>query len=279
MPVIDLDTVDDHRLGDYRNLTDVQLRLAREPAEGLYIAESSKVLRRALDAGHTPRSFLLAPKWLPDLEDVLARFPTVPAFVAPESTLEAITGFHLHRGALAAMHRPAPLPLEDVLAGARRVAVIEDMVDHTNLGAVFRSAAALGIDAVLLSPRSADPLYRRAVRVSMGSVFQVPWVRLGSWPADLATVRDADFTVAALALVPGAVALGTFPGREQERLALLLGTEGDGLSDAALAGADVALTIPMHGGVDSLNVAAAAAVAFWECRYEDAAAAVVDAVV
>ena len=144
---------------------------------------------------------------------------------------------------------------------------------------VFRSAAALGIDAVLLSPRSADPLYRRAVRVSMGSVFQVPWVRLGSWPADLATVRDAGFTVAALALVPGAVALGTFPGREQERLALLLGTEGDGLSDAALAGADVALTIPMHGGVDSLNVAAAAAVAFWECRYEDAAAAVVDAVV
>ncbi|MDQ0734637.1 TrmH family RNA methyltransferase [Arthrobacter agilis] len=274
MPLIELDTADDPRIADYRNLTDVQLRLAREPAEGLYIAESSKVLRRAVDAGHAPRSFLLAPKWLPDLEDVLARFPSVPAFVAPEATLEAITGFHLHRGALAAMHRPAPLPLADLLASARRVAVIEDMVDHTNLGAVFRSAAALGIDAVLISPRSADPLYRRAVRVSMGSVFQVPWARLGSWPEDLAAVRGAGFTLAALALTPGAVPLGAFPAREHERLALLLGTEGAGLTDAALAQADVALTIPMHGGVDSLNVAAAAAVAFWECRYDDAPPAV-----
>ncbi|AUZ87158.1 rRNA methyltransferase [Arthrobacter agilis] len=271
MALVQLETVDDPRLSDYRNLTDVQLRLAKEPAEGLYIAESSKVLRRAIDAGHAPRSFLLAPKWLPDLADVIARFPSVPAFVAPEATLEAITGFHLHRGALAAVHRPAPLPLADVLASARRVAVIEDMVDHTNLGAVFRSAAALGIDAVLLSPRSADPLYRRSVRVSMGSVFQVPWVRLRTWPDDLATVRRAGFTVAALALVPGARELGDFPAREQERLALMLGTEGEGLSSGALAEADVALTIPMHGGVDSLNVAAAAAVAFWECRYDDGA--------
>ncbi|WP_104179632.1 RNA methyltransferase [Arthrobacter sp. B0490] len=268
MPLIVLEAADDPRLADYRNLTDVQLRLAREPAEGLYIAEGPKVLRRALDAGHAPRSFLLAPKWVPDLGDVLARFPSVPAFVAPQATLEAITGFHLHRGALAAMHRPAPLPLEGILASARRIAVIEDMVDHTNLGAVFRSAAALGIDAVLVSPRSADPLYRRAVRVSMGSVFQVPWTRLGAWPGDLAAVRGAGFTLAALALVPGAVPLGAFPARERERLALLLGTEGDGLSDAALAEADVALTIPMHRGVDSLNVAAAAAVAFWECRYD-----------
>ncbi|MEG9248128.1 RNA methyltransferase [Arthrobacter sp. Soc17.1.1.1] len=271
MALVELHDADDPRLADYRNLTDVQLRLVREPAEGLYIAESSKVLRRAVDAGHAPRSFLLAPKWLPDLEDVLARFPSVPAFVAPEAVLEAITGFHLHRGALAAMHRPAPLPLEEILASARRVAIIEDMVDHTNLGAVFRSAAALGIDAVLVSPRSADPLYRRAVRVSMGSVFQVPWARLPSWPEDLAAVRAAGFTLAALALTPGAVALGAFPARGHERLALLLGTEGDGLTDAALAEADVALTIPMHGGVDSLNVAAAAAVAFWECRYESTA--------
>ncbi|WP_434994381.1 TrmH family RNA methyltransferase [Arthrobacter sp. Ld5] len=269
MPLVPLDAADDPRLADYRNLTDVQLRLAKEPAEGLYIAESSKVLRRAVDAGHVPRSFLLAPKWLPDLADVVARFPSVPAYVAPEATLEAITGFHLHRGALAAMHRPAPRPLGGLLAAARRVAVIEDMVDHTNLGAVFRSAAALGVDAVLLSPRSADPLYRRAVRVSMGSVFQVPWARLGSWPGDLAAVRAAGFTLAALALGPGAVPLGAFPARDHERLALLLGTEGDGLSDAALAESDVALTIPMHGGVDSLNVAAAAAVAFWECRYDD----------
>lgn len=268
MPLVELDTVDDPRLSDYRNLTDVQLRLAKEPAEGLYIAESSKVLRRAIDAGHAPRSFLLVPKWLPDLADVVGRFPSVPAFVVPEAMLEAITGFRLHRGAMAAMHRPEPRPLADVLAPAHRIAVIEDMVDHTNLGAVFRSAAALGIDAVLMSPRSADPLYRRAVRVSMGSVFQVPWARLTSWPDGLAAVRRAGFTLAALALTPGAVPLGDFPARQHERLALLLGTEGDGLSDEALAAADVALTIPMHGGADSLNVAAAAAIAFWEFRYD-----------
>ncbi|KNC19880.1 rRNA methyltransferase [Arthrobacter sp. RIT-PI-e] len=266
--LIHLEGIDDARLSAYRDLTDVRLRLVREPAEGLYIAESSRVLRRAIDAGHTPRSFLLAEKWVHDLEDVLERFAEVPAFVAPEATLEALTGFHLHRGALAAMNRPRPLPLEEVLATAHRVAVIEDMVDHTNLGAVFRSAAALGVDAVLLSPRSADPLYRRAVRVSMGSVFQVPWVRLNAWPDTLGVVRDAGFTLAALALTPDAVALDRFPAGEHERLALLLGTEGDGLSDAALAAADLALTIPMHGDVDSLNVAAAAAVAFWECRYD-----------
>jgi tRNA G18 (ribose-2'-O)-methylase SpoU len=268
MPLLRVGSVDDDRLADYRNLTDVQLRLAKEPAEGLYIAEGAKVLRRAIGAGHRPRSFLLAPKWLPDLEDVLGLFPGIPAFVAPEDVLEGITGFHLHRGALSAMHRPPARSLEEVLAGARRIAVIEDMVDHTNLGSLFRSAAALGIDAVLVSPRSADPLYRRAVRVSMGSVFQVPWARLGSWPEDLDAVRSAGFTIAALALVTGAVPLGTFAARNHERLALLLGTEGDGLSRGALDAADVALTIPMHGGVDSLNVAAAAAVAFWECRYD-----------
>lgn len=267
MPLIDVDTSDDPRLSDYRDLTDVQLRLAREPAEGLYIAESSKVLRRAIDAGHVPRSFLLAPKWLPALRDVLERFPGTPAFVASERTLEALTGFHLHRGAVAAMHRPVPLSLEQVLSGARRIAVVEDMVDHTNLGAVFRSAAALGVDAVLVSPRSADPLYRRAVRVSMGSVFQVPWVRLTSWPADLAAVRDAGFVLAALALTPDAVPLDDLSARMPERLALLLGTEGEGLSAAALDAADLAVVIPMSSGVDSLNVAAAAAVAFWECRW------------
>ncbi len=268
MTLIDLEGIDDPRLSDYRNLTDVQLRLAKEPAEGLYIAESSKVLRRAIDAGHTPRSFLLTGKWVPDLADILERFAEVPAFVAPEATLEALTGFHLHRGALAAMNRPRPRMLEEVLATGHRVAVIEDMVDHTNLGAVFRSAAALGIDAVLLSPRCADPLYRRAVRVSMGSVFQVPWVRLNAWPDALGSVRAAGYTLAALALVPGAVPMNRFPAAEHGRLALMLGTEGEGLSDGALAEADLALTIPMHGGVDSLNVAAAAAVAFWECRYD-----------
>ncbi|THJ67558.1 RNA methyltransferase [Arthrobacter echini] len=264
---MDVHSSDDPRISDYRKLTDVQLRLLKEPAEGLYIAEGPKVLRRAIDAGHAPRSFLLTSSWVPGLDDVLARFPDVPAFVAADPVLEAITGFPLHRGALAAMHRPPPRLLSDVLAPARRVAVIEDLIDHTNLGAIFRSAAALGIDAVLLSPRSADPLYRRAVRVSMGSVLQVPWVRVNTWPDDLEVLGAAGFTLAALALTPDATPLGVFDARAHERLALLLGTEGHGLSGSALSRADVNLTIPMHAGVDSLNVAAAAAVAFWECRW------------
>lgn len=266
MPIVEIAAADDPRISDYLGLTDVQLRLLKEPVEGLYIAEGPKVLRRAIDAGHAPRSFLLTPAWLPGLGDVLARFPGIPAFIASEATLQAITGFHLHRGALAALHRPEPLDLPDVLASARRIAVIEDMIDHTNLGAVFRSAAALGIDAVLLSPRSADPLYRRAVRVSMGSVLQVPWLRMGTWPEDLGRLSAAGFTVAALGLGAGATPLDAFDARAHERLALLLGTEGDGLSAGALDRADITLTIPMHAGVDSLNVAAAAAVAFWQCR-------------
>jgi tRNA G18 (ribose-2'-O)-methylase SpoU len=265
--LIRLEGPGDPRTADYANLTDTQLRQRVEPARGLYIAESSKVLRRAVEAGHTPRSFFLTEKWLPPQQDNLERFPEVPAYVGDEAVLEQITGFHLHRGALAAMNRPAPAALGDVLAGARRVAVLEDMVDHTNLGAVFRSAAALGIDAVLISPRCADPLYRRAIRVSMGSVFQVPWVRLTGWPDQLAALQGAGFTVAALALGPGSVPVQEVGTAGYERLALLLGTEGDGLSAPALAASDLSLRIPMHAGVDSLNVAAAAAVAFWECRY------------
>lgn len=256
----------DPRVSDYTGLTDTQLRRRREPAEGLYIAESTKVLRRAIDAGHTPRSFFLTDKWLPDLEDILARFPGVPAYVGSEAVLEEITGFHLHRGALAAMNRPAPLDLGEVLRGARRVAVLEDMVDHTNLGAVFRSAAALGIDAVLVTPRCADPLYRRAIRVSMGTVFQVPWVRLESWPAAIGTLHSSGFLVAALALGPGSIELQELSRRNPDRLALILGTEGAGLSPQTVQQADVAVRIPMNAAVDSLNVAAAGAVAFWECR-------------
>lgn len=256
----------DPRVSDYTGLTDTQLRRRREPAEGLYIAESTKVLRRAIDAGHTPRSFFLTDKWLPDLEDVLDRFPDVPAYVGTESVLETITGFHLHRGAMAAMNRPAPLALHDVLKDARRVAVVEDMVDHTNLGAVFRSAAALGVDAVLVSPRCADPLYRRAIRVSMGTVFQVPWVRLESWPDSIGILRDFGFLVAALALGPESIELEELSERNPERLALILGTEGDGLSRQTLEQSDLIVRIPMNPAVDSLNVAAAGAVAFWECR-------------
>ena len=274
--VLPVTSPDDPRLGDYTGLTDVALRSRREPAEGLYMAESSKVIERALAAGHRPRSFLMIERWWPDLAPLVAsaheRFGEVPVYVGAADVVEAITGFHLHRGALAAMHRPALQPVAELLAsarggaGARRVAVLEDVVDHTNVGAVFRSAAALGVDAVLVSPRCADPLYRRSVRVSMGTVFQVPWTRLVTWPDGLDELRAAGFTVAALALVDDAVTLDELTAAAPERLALVLGTEGDGLSRGAVAAADVVVRIPMAGGVDSLNVAAASAVAFWATR-------------
>lgn len=255
----------DPRVADYTSLTDVSLRRKLEPERGLYLAESSKVLRRALDAGHRPRSFFMAEKWVDGLRDVLEAHD-VPVYVGTDEVLEQITGFHLHRGAMAAMHRPAPLPLESVLASARRVAILEDIVDHTNVGAIFRSAAALDVDAVLVTPRCADPLYRRAVRVSMGTVFQVPWVRLEHWTADLQRVKDAGFLTAALALSEDAVTVDTLAAEHPEKLALILGTEGQGLGAATLHHADRHVVIPMSHGVDSLNVAAASAVAFWETR-------------
>jgi len=266
---------DDPRLTDYVGLTDVALRTRVEPANGLYIAESSTVLGRALRAGHRPRSVLLAPRWLPDVEAMLAEVPgddPVTVYVADEPVLEAITGFHVHRGALAAMHRPVLPSVADVLAGARdgtgarRVAVLEDLVDHTNVGAAFRSAAALGVDAVLVTPRCADPLYRRSVRVSMGTVFQVPWTRVDPWPGGIATLRGAGFVTASLALSDDAVALDDLVADPPQRLALVLGAEGDGLKPATVAAGDLTVRIPMAGGVDSLNVAAAAAVAFWATR-------------
>ena len=276
MPIIRLTDPDDDRLADYTRLTDVALRRRLEPERGLYMAESTKVIRRALDAGHRPRSFLMTERWLPELADVLAdveaRFPGVPVYVGPAEVVETFTGFHLHGGALAAMHRPELPRVGDLLAaarggaGARRVAVLEGVVDHTNVGAVFRSAAALGVDVVLVSPECADPLYRRSVRVSMGTVFQVPWTRLEPWPGGLDLLRTAGFTVAALALADDAVALDDLAAAPPERLALVLGTEGDGLSRRAVAAADVVVRIPMAGGVDSLNVAAASAVAFWATR-------------
>jgi tRNA G18 (ribose-2'-O)-methylase SpoU len=259
---------DDERLGDYVGLTDVALRSRREPEAGLFMAESEKVIRRALDAGHRPRSLLLSERWVEPMAELLARMDAMgaPVYVGTEEVLRSITGFMMHRGALAAMHRPAPVPPIRVVAGARRVLVLEDVVDHTNVGAVFRSAAGIGADAVLVSPRCADPLYRRAVRVSMGTVFQVPWARLEPWPEGLQLLRREGFTVAALALTPDAVPLDRLEVSPPERLALVLGTEGDGLSDLALGQADLAVRIPMAGGVDSLNVAAAAAVALWATR-------------
>lgn len=279
VPVPDIHPITDptdERLADYVSLTDVALRSRHEPSKGLYIAESSTVLRRALGAGHRPRSVLLSPRWLPDLVTMLASLPdegtSVPVYVAEPDVLEAITGFHVHRGALASMHRPSLESVHDLLStarggtGARRVAILEDIVDHTNVGAIFRSAAGLGIDAVLVTPRCADPLYRRSVRVSMGTVLQVPWTRIADWPDGASQLHDAGFTIAGLALDDGAITLDAFAADPPERVALLLGTEGDGLSHGALEGADVVVTIPMARGVDSLNVAAASAVALWALR-------------
>ena len=253
-------------LADYSRLTDVALRRVTEPEGGLYIAESTKVITRALRAGHTPRSVLLQEQWLPDVEPLLAGFPDVPVFVGDAAVLERLTGYHLHRGALAAMHRPALPDPADLLREARRVVVLEDIVDHTNVGAIFRSVAGLGADAVLVSPRCADPLYRRSVRVSMGTVLQVPWTRIPDWDQAAALLHDAGFDIAALALADDAVTLDAYAADPPERVAMVLGSEGDGLSRSALAAADTVVTIPMLHGVDSLNVASASAVALWALR-------------
>ena len=263
--VIHIDDLSDDRLSDFANLTDVALRRRTEPAGGLYIAESPKVISRALAAGHQPRAVLVLPQWLDDLRPLLADFD-VPVFVGETGLLESLTGFNLHRGALASMHRPALVGVSELLRDARRVVVLEDIVDHTNVGAIFRSVAGLGADAVLVTPRCADPLYRRSVRVSMGTVLQVPWTRLADWPDGAAELRGAGFHLAALALSDNARSLDEFAADAPDRVAIVLGTEGDGLSRAALDAADTIITIPMMHGVDSLNVASASAVALYALR-------------
>jgi len=260
-------------LGDYRDLTDVALRRRLEPENGLYMAESSKVLSRALAAGHAPRSVMTAEKWLGDVERILgesARQDT-PVYVVPDEVAEQVTGYTVHRGMLAAMNRPAYRPVADVLAelaahGRTRIAVLENLVDHTNVGACFRSAAAMGVDAVLVTPRCADPLYRRSVRVSMGTVFQVPWTRIESWPAGMSELQEAGYVVAGLTLGEGAIELDDLVAEQHGRLALVLGTEGHGITAHTDRRLDRRVTIPMAGGVDSLNVAAASAVAFYATR-------------
>ncbi|MFB2571460.1 TrmH family RNA methyltransferase [Micrococcus sp. IITD107] len=270
---IELTDAQDPRVQMYCSLSDAALRRRQDTEHGIYLAESSQVVRRALDAGHTPRSFFLSHRYLKSMQDVFAVHPDVPVYTGSDQMLEQITGFHLHRGALAAMDRPAPRSVEEVLHGARRVVVVEDLVDHTNLGAIFRSAAALGMDAVLLSAASADPLYRRCIRVSMGTVFQVPWSRFasGEHPDDgtvpgVRRLQDLGFRVVALELTDRAVLLDAPHLREVERLALVLGSEGPGVRHATLDACDDHVMIPMSAGVSSLNVAAAAAVAFWELR-------------
>ncbi|MGV8896445.1 MAG: TrmH family RNA methyltransferase [Rhodoglobus sp.] len=265
MHVIHIDNLTDERLGDFANLTDVALRRRTEPAGGLYIAESPKVISRALAAGHRPRAVLVLQQWLDDLRPLLDGLD-VPVFVGESELLESLTGFNLHRGALASMHRPPLTPVSDLLRDARRVVVLEDIVDHTNVGAIFRSVAGLGADAVLVTPRCADPLYRRSVRVSMGTVLQVPWTRLPDWPDGATELRAAGFHIAALALADNARSLDEFATNAPQRIAIVLGTEGDGLSRAALDAADTIVTIPMMHGVDSLNVASASAVALYALR-------------
>ncbi|MEU5051154.1 RNA methyltransferase [Streptomyces sp. NPDC021096] len=260
--LITIDDPDDPRLHDYTGLTDVELRRRREPAEGLFIAEGEKVIRRAHQAGYAMRSMLLTAKWIEVMRDVIEESPA-PVYTVTPDLAERVTGYHVHRGALASMQRK-PLPeAGEVLRDARRVAVLESLVDHTNIGAIFRSAAALGMDAVLLSPDCADPLYRRSVKVSMGAVFSVPYARLETWPQDLETVREAGFRVLALTPAEQATSMDEAAPHRLERVALMLGAEGDGLSPRALRAADEWVRIPMAHGVDSLNVGAAAAVAFY----------------
>lgn len=257
--LVPVDSAGDPRLADYVSLRDVQLRTSVETEQGLFLAEGEKVVRRAVGAGHRVRSFLMAPRWVDALSDVLDAAGDAPCFVASEDVVEQVTGFHVHRGALASLHR-RPLPeVAEVLDGARRVVVLEDLVDHTNVGAVFRCVAALGWDAVLLSPRCADPLYRRAVKVSMGTVFSVPYARVERWFDGPGLLREAGFEVLALTPAPDAIDLGQVV--PPERCALLVGSEGDGLSVRWMRDADRRVRIPMAGGVDSLNVAAATAVA------------------
>ncbi|WP_433058095.1 TrmH family RNA methyltransferase [Dactylosporangium sp. CS-033363] len=255
---------EDERLADYRALTDVALRTRFEPPNGLFIAEGELVIRRALKAGYRPRSFLVDAKRAEDLAD----FSDVSVlYAATQDVLERTTGFHVHRGVLASFHRKPDRSAAEVLETARRVAILEDVNNHTNVGAIFRGAAALGMDAVLLSPSCADPLYRRSVRVSMGEVFAVPYARLDPWPSALQSVRAAGFTLLAMTPAPDAIPMRDLRPDQRERSALVLGAEGPGLTPAAMQAADVRVVIPMHNGVDSLNVAAAAAVAFYElCR-------------
>ncbi|MGP9692996.1 TrmH family RNA methyltransferase [Brachybacterium sp. AOP25-B2-12] len=296
-------STDDPRLDDYLRMTDVRLRSRIEPERGLFMAESYNVIERALEAGCAPRSFLMSETWLERFSPLFSAHPEVPVFVGEESLLQELTGFHLHRGALAAMQRPVLPGVEDVLRGAQRegrariailedlvdhtnvcgpklahpepaaeprrrsrIAVLEGLVDHTNVGSAFRNAAALGLDAVLVSPTCADPLYRRSVRVSMGTVFQVPWTRIPDWTKGIAELKAAGYVLAGMTLGEGAITLDELVAEDHEKLALVFGTEGHGITRETDALLDRRVTIPMMGGVDSLNVTAAAAVAFYATR-------------
>ena len=256
----------------FARLTEAQLRSRREPEKGIFIAESPKVIRLALAAGIEPLALLMEPRHLEGQgKELLERCPDIPVYTAERAVLQKLTGYELTRGILCAMRRPRPRIPEEICAGARRVAVLENIVDTTNVGAIIRSAAALNLDAVLLTPSCADPLLRRAVRVSMGTVFQIPWAYLGEkpedWPdAGMVRLREMGFKTVAMALTDASVPMDDPALNAESRLAILLGTEGDGLGTQTIAACDYTARIPMGHGVDSLNVAAASAVAFWQLR-------------
>lgn len=250
---------DDPRVREYRDLTDMQWRMLHEPQEGFFLAEGEKVIRRALANGYRPRSALTTAKWLPGMADAFAQHD-VEVLLADELVLRSIVGFRLHRGALAAFVRKPQTDIDGVLADTRTVVALEGLVDHTNVGLVFRTAAALNIDAVLVSPTCADPYYRRSVKTSMGAVLSMPWAITGPWPDALVELKRRGFLLAALTPAATAADISSW-SRPDQPVALLLGTEGDGLTAGALAEVDTALRIPVTGRVDSLNVAAAAAIA------------------
>ena len=270
MPIIQVTDLSAPELAAFSRLTEAQLRNRLEPEKGIFIAESPKVIARALDAGLQPVSLLMEPRHIAgDARDIIARCGDIPVYTAPREVLSALTGYALTRGVLCAMRRPLLLPVEQVCAEARRVAVLEGIVDSTNIGAIFRSAAALSVDAVLLTPSCCDPLCRRAARVSMGTVFQVPWAQIGTCPADWpdngsAQLHALGFKTAAMALSDRSVSIDDPALAAEPKLAIVLGTEGDGLANSTIAACDYTVKIPMSHGVDSLNVAAASAVAFWQ---------------
>ena len=270
--IIEITDFSDPQLDVYARLTESQLRSRKEPEKGIFIAESPKVILRALDAGYKPQSFLMERRHIEgQAQELIDRCPNIPVYTADREVLSKLTGYELTRGILCAMSRPKLPTVEEVCAGARRIAVLEGIVDATNVGAIFRSAAALHMDAVLLTPTCCDPLIRRAARVSMGTVFQIPWTVIGDSPADwpqpgIQRLQAMGFKTAAMALSDDSVPIDDPGLASEEKLAVILGTEGDGLSHHTIADCDYTVLIPMSHGVDSLNVAAASAVAFWQLR-------------
>ena len=263
--IIEISDITAPELDVFARLTEAQLRNRLEPEKGIFVAESPKVISVALDAGFQPVSLLMERRHIEgDGKAIIARCGDIPVYTADREVLENLTGYRLTRGVLCAMHRPASLPMDAVCKGAKRIALLEGIVDSTNIGAIFRSAAALGMDGILLNNTCCDPLCRRAVRVSMGTVFQIPWARVSDdWPQAL---KEMGFKTAAMALSDDAISIDNPQLKAAEKLAVVLGTEGDGLSADTIADCNYTVCIPMYHGVDSLNVAAASAVAFWELR-------------